>query len=87
MEKSYRVSVFMETILYFNIQRQRENDPARSVVTLADIACLLSCCIMDKKPVCTRYAYRTVLISGISSQSNRVKDWPLGRGIVILFVR
>ena len=33
--------------------------------------------------MCTRYAYRTVLISGISSQSNRVKDWPLGRGIVI----
>ena len=33
----------------------------------------------------TGYAYRTVLMSGISSQSNRVKDWPLGRGIVISF--
>lgn len=29
------------------------------------------------------YAYRTVLISGIRRQTNRVKDWPLGRGIAI----
>ena len=33
--------------------------------------------------MCTGYAYRIVLISGIINQSTRVKNWPLGRGIVI----